>query len=130
MNCSTAALTPYPQFYTYKLFASSAYLDLQGGGHMAAAVSPQSTTSGLDATAFYTRSADSVVIVNPSGTNYSSVTVDMKNLGFSASIGTVYLLNASNSKITARSVGLTTITRGYAANVAVPAYSTVAITVK
>ncbi len=130
MNCSTAALTPYPQFYAYKLFASSAYLDLQAGGHMAAAVSPQSTTSGLGATAFYTRSADSVVIINPTGTNYGSVTVDMKNLGFSASTATVHLLNAANSKITSKSVGLTTITRGYAAKVAVPAYSTVSISVK
>ena len=130
MNCNPASLTPYPQFYAYKLFASSAYLDLQAGGHMAAAVSPQSTTSGLGATAFYTRSADSVVIVNPTGTNYSSVTVDMKNPGYSASKGTVYLLNGSNSKITSKSVGLTAITRGYAARVAVPAYSTVAVSVK
>ena len=71
-----------------------------------------------------------MVIINPTGTNYGSVTVDMKNLGFSASTATVHLLNAANSKITSKSVGLTTITRGYAAKVAVPAYSTVSISVK
>jgi hypothetical protein len=129
MDCNSAQLTPYPQFYALDLFASPQFLNLQAGGHMAASVSPATTTSGLDATAFYTNSADSVVIVNPTANYYGTVNVSLANLGFSATGGTQYLLNSSNAQITNQSVALTPVSGGYSAQVAVPAYSTVAIAV-
>jgi hypothetical protein len=130
MDCNPASLDPYPQFYAYKLFASSQYLDLQRGGHMAAWVSPASTTSGLSATAFYTTSADSVVVVNPGSTWYNAVNVFVKNPGLTASSGTVYTLNSSNGRISSQSVALSPVTGGYTAKVVVPSYSTVALSVK
>lgn len=130
MDCNTAASDPYPQFYAYRLFASSHYLDLQSGGHMAANVSPQSTTSGLGASAFYTRWADSVVIINPSSTSYPTVAVNLMNPGLTPSSATVYLLNQANFRILTTAASWTAITKGYQVKVAVPPYSTVAVSFK
>jgi hypothetical protein len=94
---------------------------------MAASVSPGSTTSGLTATAFYTSKADDLVVINPTSTAYSSVTVTFINPGLTAATASVYLLNRSNNQITTQSVTLTRVTGGYSARVAVPAYSTVAV---
>jgi len=84
MDCNTSAQYPYPQFFAYKLFASPHYLNLQAGGHMAASVSPASTTSGLTATAFYTSKGDDVVVINPTSTAYGAVTVTLSNPGLKA----------------------------------------------
>jgi hypothetical protein len=130
MDCNPATTDPYPQFYAYKLFASSQYLDLQKGGHMAASVSPASTTSGLGATAFYTSGADSVVVINPTSTSYDAVNVAVKNPGLTSATGTVYVLDSANGQISTQSAALTAVTGGYSAQVAVPAYSTVALSVK
>ena len=130
MNCDTSATDPYPQYYAYKLFASPEALDLQAGGHMAASVSPASTTSGLNATAFYTSTADDVVIINPTSTSYSSVTVNLTNTGLSSPSGTEYLLNRSNDHISTWAVKLTSSSSEYSAKLAIPAYSTVALSVK
>lgn len=130
MNCNASANYPYPQYYAYKLFASADYLDLQAGGHMATSVSPANTTWGLNATAFYTSSADDVVIINPTASDQNSVTVDLANLGFSSPHGTLYLLNSSHGTISTESVTLQQTSTGYSARVAVPAYSTVALSVK
>jgi hypothetical protein len=126
MNCDSSATDPYPQFYAFKLFAAPEYLDLQAGGHMAASVSPSSTTSGLDATAFYTSTADDVVIINPTSTTYNSVTVNLSDTGLSSPSGTEYLLNSSNAQISAWAVKVAS----NSAKVYVPAYSTVALSVK
>jgi len=130
MNCNASVLEPYPQFYAYKLFASPDYLDLQAGGHMATSVSPGSTTTGLGATAFYTNSADSVVVVNPTATSYSAVTINLTNPGLSSTAGTVFLLDRSNGQISSQSVSLKSISGGYSATVEVPPYATVALSVK
>jgi PKD repeat protein len=130
MNCSSSVLEPYPQFYAYKLFASPDYLDLDAGAHMAASVSPGSTTAGLGSTAFYTSSADNVVVINPTSTYYSAVTINLTNPGLSSTTGTVYLLDRSNNQISSQSVSLRAISGGYSATVEVPAYATVALSVK
>jgi hypothetical protein len=131
MDCDPSETEPYPQFYAYKLFASPDYLDLQAGGHMASSVSPANTTTGLNATAFYTSAADNVVIINPTSSSHSGVKVALTNPGFpSAPTGTVFLLNRENLQISTQSVSLTPISGGYSATVEVPAYSTVALSVK
>jgi len=130
MDCSPLLKEPYPQFFAYALFASPDYLDLQAGGHMAVSVSPASTTSGLGATAFYTDTADSVVIINPTSTTYSAVNISLKNPGLPSATGEVYLLNSSHGRISSQSVALQSIAGGYSAGVEVPYYSTVALSVK
>jgi Glycosyl hydrolases family 39 len=109
MDCNQSQMDPYPQYYTYQLFASPSYLDLQNGGHMAVSVSPSSTTSGLSATAFYTDGADNVVIVNPTSTSYDAVEVNLANPGLTLVAGTQYLLNADNAQISLQSATLTPI---------------------
>jgi len=127
MDCNTSRTDPYPQYYAFHLFASPNYLNLQAGGHMAASVTPASTTSGLSATAFYNDAADNVVIVNPTSTSYKAVTVTLANPGMTSVTGTSYLLNSSNSQISTESTALTPVSGGYTATIAVPAYSTVAV---
>jgi PKD repeat protein len=129
MDCDASAMEPYPQFYSYKLYASPDYLNLQAGGHMARSVSPASTTTGLTATAFYTNKADNVVIINPAATSYSAVSVALNNPGLAGVTGTAYLLNQANGQITIESVTLTAVAGGYSARLAVPAYSTVALSI-
>ena len=130
MDCSPSVKEPYPQFFAYVLFASPDYLDLQAGGHMAVSVSPASTTTGLGATAFYTDTADSVVIINPTPTTYSAVNISLKNPGFTSAAGETYLLNSSHARISSQTVSLNPIAGGYSAEVEVPAYSTVALSIK
>jgi PKD repeat protein len=130
MDCNSSAMEPYPQFYTFQLFASPDYLDLQAGGHMAVSVSPANTTTGLEATAFYTNTADTVVVVNPTSTDYSAVNIALTNPGLTSPTGELYLLNGSHGQISSQSVALTSIAGGYSAEVEVPAYSTVALSVK
>ena len=130
MDCDPSQTYPYPQFYALQLFAAPNYLNLQAGGNMAVSVSPGSTTSGLSATAFYTGTADEIVIVNPTATSYSAVNVTFANPGVVSATGTAYLLNRSNGEISTQSASLRPVSGGYSATVAVPAYSTVALSLK
>lgn len=129
MDCDPSSLDLYPQFYAYKLLASPAYLGLSGGGHMALSVSPVNTSSGLLATAFYNSSHDAIVVVNPTSTSYTAVKVVANNAGFSTGVGKLFTLNQANPHIATGSVALTKTTSGYQATIAVPAYSTVAVTI-
>jgi hypothetical protein len=113
----------YPQYYLYDLFGSSSYLNLSGGGsYMAKSISPLPTTSGLAATAFWSSSQDSIVVVNPTSTSYSSVTVVANNPGFTVGHVTEYLLNSTHKSITS-----STLTASSTVHVSVPAYSVVAL---
>ncbi len=129
MDCDPTSLNLYPQYYAYKLLASSTYLGLSEGGHMAESVSDANTQTGLLATAFYTSTQDSIVIVNPSGTAYSSVTVVASHPGYSSVSGKKYTLNKSNPKIASSSLTLKSVSGGFEGTISVPAYSTVAVTV-
>ena len=97
---------------------------------MAASVSPASTTSGLSATAFYTSTADTVVVVNPTSTDYSTVTVNLTNPGIQSPSGEIYLLNDSHGTISSQPATINAISGGYSVNVEVPPYSTVAVSAK
>ena len=130
MDCDPSQTYLYPQFYAFSLFASPSYLNLQAGGHMAVSISPSSTTSGLSATAFYTSAADDVVIINPTSTSYNSVNVTLANPGLTSATGTKYLLNSANAEIASQSVSLSSVSGGYSMTIAVPALSTVAVSLK
>jgi hypothetical protein len=129
MNCDPSALDLYPQYYAYKLLASSGYLALSEGGHMAASVTDANTQTGLLATAFYTSGQDSIVLVNPTGSAYSGVTVVAQNPGYSSATATEYTLNKANPKIASSSLSLKTVSGGFQVTVTVPAYSTVGINI-
>ncbi len=132
MDCSSAVFEGYPQFYAYQLLAGSNYLGLSGGGTLARslALSSAMAQAGLIATAFYTPSADAIVMVNPTGTDFSQVNVLAANPGFSGTAGTTYLLNSSNTQIRQQSVSLTATAGGVNATVSVPAFSVVAISIR
>ena len=130
MDCDDSGMQPYPQFYAFQLFASPEYLDLQAGAHMAASVSPESTTSGLSATAFYTASANSVVVVNPTSTAYAAVTVSLENPGLAGVAGKMHLLDASHGQIATEPVSFSSAPGRFWTSVAVPAYATVAISMQ
>jgi glycosyl hydrolase family 39 (putative alpha-L-iduronidase) len=129
MNCDPSELSLYPQYYSYMLLASPSYLNLTAGGHMAESVTDANSQTGLLATAFYTTGQDSIVLVNPTGSAYSSVTVMAQNPGYTAATATEYTLNKANPKIASKSLALTTLSTGFQATISVPAYSTVAISV-
>ena len=96
---------------------------------MAKSVTPVNTQSGLLATAFFTGTQNSVVIVNPSSTSYAAVRVVMNNAGFTTARGKRHLLNGSNYQIATNSLTMAKISGGYSVYVKVPAYSTVAVTI-
>jgi PKD repeat protein len=58
------------------------------------------------------------------------VVVNLTNLGLSSPRGTLYLLDRSHGDILTESVSLHATSTGYAATIDVPAYSTVALSLK
>jgi Glycosyl hydrolases family 39/PKD domain len=128
MDCNPSATNPYPQFYAYQLFGSAQYLNLQAGGNMAAWITTGTTKNPILATAFYNSTGDSVVIVNPTSTSYNAMPVSLLSTGLVSVTGTSYLLNDTNSQISTESFAVTSTSGGYTGTIAVPAYSTVAIT--
>jgi hypothetical protein len=119
---------PYPQYYAYQLIASPQYLDINDGGYMAAQVTPLPVESGLAVTAFYTARQDSILIVNPTATNYTQVPVNIANPGFTAPAAQLYQVVGGNS-ISTSSVSLTPSGAGVSATIATPPYSVVGISI-
>jgi hypothetical protein len=130
MDCdASGGYSPYPQTYAYTLLASPTYLGLKNGGHMAASIAPPTTEIGLVPTAFYTDTKNVVVVVNPTPTTYPSLQILLRNTGISASSGTYYLLNSSNSQITTQLIALTPTAEGYTIDVSLPSYSVIGVSV-
>lgn len=126
-NCDTTTLSPYPQYYAYQLVGAASFLNLESGAHLAASISPGSTTSGLSAAAFYTAKQNTILIVNPTASPISSGTITFNNAGFQHAVGLTYLLNGSNPTITTSSATLTPITNGFTmSSISIPANSTLA----
>jgi len=127
IDCSTSApVAPYPQYYAYKLLGSSNYLNLSAGGRMAVSVSPLPSTTGLVVTGFWTSKGDAIVIVNPSGSDVTNVTVSARNTGTSNTSAARYLLNETNGSITPTAVTFATVSGGMQYTTTIPAYSVVA----
>ena len=136
MDCGKAAsgaeAQPYPQYYAYRLMFAPSYLDLQSGGHMASSITLSSSASadGLYATAFYTPSADSVLITNPTSSSYSGVTVQINNSGLSSPTATLYTINASNPTASAWPATIISASGGTQATFDLPPYSVLAISLQ
>jgi PKD repeat protein len=71
-----------------------------------------------------------VVVINPTSTAYSAVNITLKNPGITSAAGEVYVLNSLHGQISSQPVSLNSTAGGYSAEVEVPAYSTVALSVK
>jgi hypothetical protein len=97
---------------------------------MASSVSPTSITGGVIATAFYTSSNDAMVLVNPTSSDVTNVTVSLQNIGYANPAATLYLLNSANGQISSQPLALNLVGNGVTATVTIPAYSTVGISVK
>jgi sporulation protein YlmC with PRC-barrel domain len=123
-------LTLYPQYYLYELFGSPNYMNLStAGGYMASSLSPLPTTSGLAPTAFWSSSQDSIVVVNPEATSYSSVKIVANNPGFVVGHATEYVLNSTDKTISSFTLTPTNVTSPASSSVtmSIPPYSVVAI---
>ncbi len=119
----------YPQYFAYQLMGSANYLGLASGGYMAASVSPYGGT-GIQATAFYNGSQDSLLIVNPSSSNYASVKVTLSNTGFSSPTATLYHI-VNGASISSSTISLTHGTgTSYSVTIPVSAYSVQGIRLK
>jgi hypothetical protein len=137
MDCGAqfgTTIQPYPVYYTYKLFGASNYLDLTNGGVVSntTLVKP----AGIHVSGFFTRSHDSVVVINPTSQAFTSLHIFVQNPGkVSGKQANVFTLkfNSSNpaNSISTSQVNLIPVTggSGYMAIINVPAYTTVGLTV-
>ena len=132
MDClysAGATPVPYPQYYAYQLFGSSDYLGLSAGGYMAKSISTPTGGGGLATTAFYTSTQDAIVIVNPTATAYSQISVTFTNPGFSNTQGTLYQIE-NGAAISSSTVAFATQGTNLSTTIDVPAYSIQAISLK
>src|SRR6266542_364786 len=133
MDCaypSSGSPSPYPQLVAYKLLAASQYLGLASGGNNATSVSPPATQAGIVVAGFYNSNQDSVLLVNPTATNFSQIAVNLLNPGYASASGTRYLLNSSNQGISSQTLSLASNgSGGFTAKVDLPPYSVVGIKV-
>jgi hypothetical protein len=126
LNSVGAQLSPYPQYYAFALLASPQYLGLSAGGYMAKSISTPTGGGGLASTAFYTATKDSIVIINPTATDYSAITVTFANPGLSGTQGTLYQI-VNGSQISTTPISLTTQGANRSTTISVPAYSVQAV---
>ena len=123
-------IQPYPVYYVYELLGGSNYLNIEDGGYVANGAS--ANPAGVFVTGFYTKSLDSMVIVNTTGKDYPALHVLAQNAGsVSASHANVYKIafNRSNpsQSITTQQVSLVHGSNGYTATVNLPAYTVMAV---
>ncbi len=130
MDCSHASGSPvpYPQYYAYELMASSNYLGMNEGGHMASSIASLPTGRGVAATAFYTAKQDSILIVNPTSTGYSDI-LRIQNAGLASPTATLYQV-VNGKSISKATLKLTESGTTYTAPINIPTHSLLGIAVK
>ena len=96
---------PYPSYLLYQMFGATSYLGLQNGGHMAASISPREAGNGLVVTAFFTSSADSIVLINSTQDTLTNVPVSIVNSGINGASATMYRI-VNGDSIQSSSVSL------------------------
>jgi hypothetical protein len=119
---------PYPQYYAYQLMGSPQYLGMNSGGYMAASISPAPGGGGPVTTAFYTSNQDSILIVNPTSTNYPQVAITAQNVGFPMPAATVYEI-VNGRSISASDLALTPAGAAYTTTLSLPPYSVMGISI-
>ena len=129
MDCNDSSFQRYPQWYAFSLFQS--LLGLNGGGNVAASISPGTNATGVTCTAFYTSTGNAFACVNPTGTAQTSQPIAINNTGYGSATATQYLLNASNPTIASSSLSLTSAGgTSYTGTVTVPANSTLGVLIQ
>ena len=125
-------VSPYPQMYTYQLLAAPDYMDMSNGGYMANSVvlSPATAAQGLVATAFYTSTTESILIVNPTAISFAGVTVQTNNTGIVSPRSTLFALNAANATISRWPATITNASGGSQLTFDIPPYTVMGISLR
>jgi hypothetical protein len=123
-------IQPYPEYYVYELLGGSNYLNISDSGYVANSAS--ANPSGVFATGFYTKSRDSMVIVNTTGKDYTALNVLAQNPGtVPGSQANIYTISFNRSNpsqsISTRQVSMVHGSNGYTATVHLPANTVIAI---
>lgn len=135
MDCATPGTgqtsKPYPQWYTYEMMFSPSFLDLKDGGHMATslALSSGASSAGIIATAFYTSTMDSILIINPTESSFSGVSLQINSSGRSG-LPKTYILNSTNQHISTWQASTTSSSSGVHVTFNLPRYSVIGISLK
>ena len=128
LNSVGAPLSPYPQYHAFELIASPQYLGLSAGGYMAKSISTPTGGGGLATTAFYTANKDSILIINPTATAYSEITVTFANPGLSGTQGSLYQIQLVNGpQVTTTPISFSTQGTSLSTTIGVPPYSVQAV---
>lgn len=130
MDCSHASGSPvpYPQYYAYQLMASTNYLGMNDGGHMATSISSLPAGNGVAATAFYTAKQNSILIVNPTSSSHSEI-LRIQNAGLANPSATLYQIVGGKS-ISKATLKLTESGTIYTAPITIPANTVLGIAIK
>ena len=126
LNSVGASLSPFPQYYAFQLIASPQYLGLSAGGYMAKSISTPTGGGGLATTAFYTPAKDAVVVINPTSTPYSQITVTLANPGLSGTQGTLYQI-VGGTQVSTTPISFSTQGSSLSTTISVPQYSVQAV---
>jgi len=136
MDCGVQnypAIHPYPDYYAYALLGATNYLNITDSGYVANAASVK--TAGVYVNGFYTRSLDSIALINTTSSDYQTLHVFLQNPGkVSVSQANLYTLtfNAANpgSSISSTRVNLVPVSGGgFMATVHLPAFTMIGISV-
>jgi hypothetical protein len=136
MDCakgdSATIMAPYPQMFVYQLLAAPGYLDMASGGYMAKSVmlSTAAASQGLVATAFYSPTTESIMIVNPTAMSFAGVTVQANNTAIVSPRATLFTLNTANSNISKWSSSTVSVSGGSQLTFDIPPYTVMGISLK
>ena len=133
LDCGTpkgGTFQPYPQYYAYQLLGGAHYLNLTDSGYVANAATSKPT--GVYVTDFYSRTQDSIVLVNTTGTDYPALSILAQNPGkVSGATANVYTIKVNLSQpancITSGQVNLVPWSNGSGMSVHLPAYTMIGI---
>jgi hypothetical protein len=136
MDCGAQdypSIQPYPDYYAYALLGGTNYLNITDSGYVANA--PSVKPAGVYVNGFYTRSLDSIALVNTTSSNYQTLHIFLQNPGkVSVSQANIYTLafnaHSPGSSISSTRVNLVPVTGGgFMATVHLPAYTMIGISV-
>jgi Glycosyl hydrolases family 39 len=127
------AIQPYPDYYAYSLLGGANYLNITDSGYVANA--PSVKLAGVYANGFYTRTLDSIALVNTTSSDYQTLHIFLQNPGkVTANQANLYTLafnaHSPGSSISTSHVNLAPVTGGgFMATVHLPAYTMIGISV-
>lgn len=124
-------IQPYPDYYAYLLLGGANYLNITDSGYVANA--PTVKPAGMYVNGFYTKSLDSIALVNTTANNYQTLHVYLQNPGkVTGNRANLYTLtfnaHSPSSSISTTRVNLVAVTGGgFMATVHLPAYTMIGI---